>query len=1470
MENVRNVNSNRTLSWRGTPLIIALLFGVALAGAQTVTISPSSASLATGAQQQFAAAFNNFTPAQVGWYVDGKLNGNNTNGTITQNGLYTAPANVPGTNPATITVVATDSSNKYHVASASVTISQPAPVITSVSPNPLPSGTQTVTVYGTGFVNGSLIWENGAQLPTNYVSGHLTASSWTAANATSVTFVIRNPGNVFSNTVVVPIAGAATTYTLTVLNGSGSGNYAAGTVVPISANAPPANQQFASWSATPAGAVIGNPSASSTTITMPAANTTVTAAYTASQPNTYTLNVVGGTGSGNYAAGTVVAISATVPSGQSFTSWSANPSSTQVANLSAASTTVTMPASNVTVTASFAAQGPVITSVMPNPLPLGTQTVTVMGTGFVQGSYIWEDGVQLSTNYSGGQLTAQTWNGGNATTTTFMVRNPGNVFSAPFTIPFAGYTLNVVNGTGSGTYSPGTVVNIAANAPPSGQVFVNWTGAAVANSNATSTTITMNANATVTANFAVGPLYTLTVVNGQGSGNYAAGTVVAITANPPQGGSQFLDWTGAGVGNVANASSASTTITMPANATSVTASFSYTLTVVNGSGSGNYAAGTVVPISANAAPAGQFFQHWTGQGVANANQPSTSVTMPAAATTVTASYYTPAPVPFPVSAHPRLWVTPADVTRLQSWANNSNPTYVGLQSVIAQAVADYQSAFPGAQLTDKSPTPANPFPDFGDTQGYQGISVEQDAMLLAFQSLIDPNPSNRIGYAQAARNLIMYGLNQAALGQASGLPFRDPLFLAYNRGSATGHEWALTVDWIYNAVDAQNQPILTAADKAVVQQVFMQWSAKLEVASTTGGDNPGAPGVTNSLSLLPNNLPYRMASNNYFLAHARNMTMMGLVLDPQDDPPVNSQLPASSIGNTLRSYILDANGAWLYEEWAMMGEPATVAAAYGVPGNPTGAGFGLASGGLMPEGFLYGESFAYVLEQLLALQTSGFNDPSLSGPQIALIGSPVWDRWVHGYISSMIPTPFVPPTELWEGPVYQFAGYGDMLRTYVEPDAIAPFAMLTALEGETNVTSHQSAARWFAANAPAGGSAGLAARINNPWTWGAQLSVMYYLLLDPAAGAQPDPRPTYSTLFYDAPQGRVVAHSDWTPQGTMFDFKSTWTSINHQQDTAGQFELFRKGEWLTKEMSNYDNNVQGQDTLFHNTLAIQNWSPAGTPGNLAWFETNEWTNGSQWQLGDNAGDPTTTMSSGAGYVYASTDMANLFNRPSIWSPVNAAIDVQQATRDIVWLSNAGGSDYIVTYDRATTGHAGFKRYNLCLVNAPVTTTGANGATISTETMSDGQQLFMQTLLPMNAATSYVNGASQLNPIADLEPTQFIYTVQDASNPTSTRFLHVLQGADAGASMVAATYVQSTSGTAYDGAVFGANAAFFPVSTTTPFGGVTLTLPAGVHTVMVAGLAPGAGYTVQVSGGVITIAAGGSSMADVAGLLTVTY
>ncbi len=1040
--------------------------------------------------------------------------------------------------------------------------------------------------------------------------------------------------------------------------------------------------------------------------------------------------------------------------------------------------------------------GPTLTSVTPNPIPTGAITVTLTGSGFLSGAQVMETCNGSTVMLSNSSLTATTivatgWQAA-APSASFTVTNPGSTASNAIVVPVGSgsgsYTLTVANGTGGGKFTAGATVSISANAPPQGQSFLDWTGATVANSKAANTTLVMPAaNTTVTANY-----------------------------------------------------------------TGVT----YTLTVVNGTGSGNYHAGAVVPISANAPPTGMDFGNWTGATVANSTSANTTLTMPATATTVTANYSAIAPVPFPVTTHPRLWITTSDLPRLRGWATASNPIYAqGMAPLLQSTLTAYNTQF----FPDGVANPT--YPDDGDFNGYASSMSEQYALVLAFNSLIDPSPANRITYAKDARNLLMYVMNQAALGTLAGAPFRDPLFCQSNRANYYGEDWGLTVDWIYNTTDASGNAILTPADKATIRKVFLMWENLLLTTDATGGDHPVPVGVTNSLSLLGNGTaPYRMASNNYFLGHARMMTLLALCIDPNDDPAINPALSTGTPGNSLRSFLLDANGAWLYEEYAMMGDPQSVATDYGIPGN--GAGFGIASGGMPPEGDLYGHSFGYVLGQLLALQTAGFNNVAYTGPQIHLIGSPVWDRYAHGFLDALTPNSMIPAGEAWMGPVYQWSTSGDTLRTWVTPEQMQPLALLAVLDGEQGITTHSDAARWFGANVPQGG---LMYNVSTPFVWSTTQSILFSLIMDPSLPKATDPRPTYPLTFFDPAAGQISAHSDWGANPTWFDYRACWENINHQQGDGGQFEFFRNGEWLTKGMSNYDANWLGQTTMYHNTLGIKNWCEAGTPL-LNWFESGEWANGSNWNLGLDQGDPSTVMSTGTGYVYASSDLTKLYNRPNIWEPTSNATDVTQANRSILWLNK----DTIVIYDRATTIHPGlFKTFNLSLISAPFIS-----GNVSTETMADGQQLFVQTLLPEKPSITYMNGAANLASISDLEPTRYVMTVQDPTLPTDARFLHVLQGANIGITMVAATYVQSTSGTPFDGAVFGDNAVFFPVNlgtvATTTF---AVSFPHG--SVIIAGLVPGGNYgvatTTSAAGAHVTLTPGGTtSKADSAGLLTVTF
>ncbi len=196
-------------------------------------------------------------------------------------------------------------------------------------------------------------------------------SSWTGtgvANTTSASTVVQMPSTNLTVTAVYKTSSTPpppTTYTLSVTSGTGSGTYTAGTTVTLTANAAPAGKAFQNWS----GATVASPTASTTTLIMPAANTAVTANYYTLSP--VALTVVGGSGSGSYLPGTQVPIVANPAGpGVSFSQWTG----ATVANAAAPTTTLIMPPAPTTVTAGSAPlPAPVVVAGITNPILFVTQ-----------------------------------------------------------------------------------------------------------------------------------------------------------------------------------------------------------------------------------------------------------------------------------------------------------------------------------------------------------------------------------------------------------------------------------------------------------------------------------------------------------------------------------------------------------------------------------------------------------------------------------------------------------------------------------------------------------------------------------------------------------------------------------------------------------------------------------------------------------------------------------------------------------------------------------------------------------------------------------------------------------------------------------------------------------------------------------------------------------------------------------------
>ncbi len=191
--------------------------------------------------------------------------------------------------------------------------------------------------------------------------------------------------------------------------------------------------------------------------------------------------------------------------------------------------------------------------------------------------------------------------GANNPVTTFTMPNANITVTANSAIDGSGanpdgtYTVTVNNGTGGGNYRPGATVTITANTPNTGASFVNWTtttsGVTFANATSASTTFVMpSSNVSVTANFSDGTggqpggntpggdnttKYKVTVNYGSGSGEYAAGETVNITANAPESSNRvFSRWTTSNSGlGFANANAVSTSFVMPATDVTVTANY---------------------------------------------------------------------------------------------------------------------------------------------------------------------------------------------------------------------------------------------------------------------------------------------------------------------------------------------------------------------------------------------------------------------------------------------------------------------------------------------------------------------------------------------------------------------------------------------------------------------------------------------------------------------------------------------------------------------------------------------------------------------------------------------------------------------------------------------------------------------------------------------------------------------------------
>jgi len=417
----------------------------------SVIVSPATATLPGLTTQQFTAKTSDGSKTTLAWFVNGVAGGNATIGTISSNGLYTAPEFPPA--PNTITVTATSTVDSSKTGNSAVTLDNPIPVLSSATPTTIPVGTFTLSLTGQHFATGATAFLGNLPLTTTVVSSTQITASGTATNAMvgNINITVQNPppGSNVSKAIAAEVRGSLINVQVT----PATGVIRAG------------NQQVF------AAAVTGT------------TNTGVTWSVNGVAGGNDTVGTI--VGNGNYLAPTILP----------------NPSTITVTATSVADTTAS---GNASIT--LGNPVPVLTSLVPDLVVVGEQfKLTLSGSGFMNGSVVNFGSQQLTTTFvSTAELTATgTATAAQVGTVLVSVTNPNPGSATSATIPIqvvAASNITVTLAPKSATIGAGNVAQFQATVTGTTDTQVTWSVNNIPYGNNTIGTIDGNGNYTAPVN----------------------------------------------------------------------------------------------------------------------------------------------------------------------------------------------------------------------------------------------------------------------------------------------------------------------------------------------------------------------------------------------------------------------------------------------------------------------------------------------------------------------------------------------------------------------------------------------------------------------------------------------------------------------------------------------------------------------------------------------------------------------------------------------------------------------------------------------------------------------------------------------------------------------------------------------------------------------------------------------------------
>lgn len=166
--------------------LLTLQVSAGVAG-PNLTVSPSSKTVHASTTFQLTVTTENITNPAIVWYVNDVKGGSAATGTIGNTGLFIAPASAPAINPVTvkaILLVSPDPTSKNNITrTVKITLTNPIPVITSITPARVKPGAFTLILKGTGFIGTTIAAYNGTAL----IVSNITPTQMTVAGSAGAT-----------------------------------------------------------------------------------------------------------------------------------------------------------------------------------------------------------------------------------------------------------------------------------------------------------------------------------------------------------------------------------------------------------------------------------------------------------------------------------------------------------------------------------------------------------------------------------------------------------------------------------------------------------------------------------------------------------------------------------------------------------------------------------------------------------------------------------------------------------------------------------------------------------------------------------------------------------------------------------------------------------------------------------------------------------------------------------------------------------------------------------------------------------------------------------------------------------------------------------------------------------------------------------------------------------------------------------